>query len=74
MCLCFGLAKIGEAIHRLLLVQAFRPDRLLAAMHLFVDETLGSSFMKDIELVVSLPAIIEHEVCKNGLWSYSLGL
>jgi dynein heavy chain 1 len=58
-------ARLGESIHRLLLVQAFRPDRLIAAMHLFVDEAMGSAFMKDTELVVGLPSIIENEVSQE---------
>lgn len=58
-------ARLGESIHRLLLVQAFRPDRLIAAMHLFVDEAMGSAFMKDTELVVGLPSIVEDEVSRE---------
>lgn len=55
-------APIGQAIHRLLLIQAFRPDRLLAMAHLFVSTNLGESFMSIMEQPLDLTHIVDTEV------------
>ncbi|OCT64951.1 cytoplasmic dynein 1 heavy chain 1 isoform X1 [Xenopus laevis] len=56
---------IGQAVHRLLLIQAFRPDRLLAMAHIFVSTVLGDSFMSIIEQPIDLAHIIDTEVKPN---------
>uniref|UniRef100_A0A8C5Q446 AAA+ ATPase domain-containing protein n=1 Tax=Leptobrachium leishanense TaxID=445787 RepID=A0A8C5Q446_9ANUR len=53
---------IGQAVHRLLLVQAFRPDRLLAMAHIFVSTILGDSFMSVIDQPLDLAHIVDIEV------------
>ncbi|XP_037072682.1 LOW QUALITY PROTEIN: dynein heavy chain, cytoplasmic-like [Pollicipes pollicipes] len=50
------------AMHRLLLVQTFRPDRLLAAGHQLVDAVFGERFMPDAERELDLANIVETEV------------
>lgn len=61
-CLVFVSAAIGQAIHRLLLIQAFRPDRLLAMAHMFVSTNLGESFMSIMEQPLDLTHIVDTEV------------
>eukprot|EP00069_Balaena_mysticetus_P006005 bmy_18308T0 len=56
---------IGQAIHRLLLIQAFRPDRLLAMAHMFVSTNLGDSFMSIMEQPLDLTHIVDTEVKPN---------
>ncbi|KAG6921004.1 dynein cytoplasmic 1 heavy chain 1, partial [Chelydra serpentina] len=56
---------IGQAIHRLLLIQAFRPDRLLAMAHAFVSANLGESFMSIMEQPLDLTHIVNTEVKPN---------
>lgn len=55
-------ATIGQAVHQLLLIQAFRPDRLLAMSHIFVAKVLGESFMNIIEQPLDLANVVENEV------------
>lgn len=55
-------APIGQAVHRLLLIQAFRPDRLLAMAHVFVSTNLGESFMSIMEQPLDLTHIVDTEV------------
>lgn len=55
-------APIGQAVHQLLLIQAFRPDRLLATSHIFVSKVLGESFMNIIEQPLDLANIVDNEV------------
>lgn len=62
---CFALmcsAPIGQAVHQLLLIQAFRPDRMLAMSHIFVAKVLGESFMSIIEQPLDLANVVENEV------------
>jgi dynein heavy chain 1 len=53
---------IGQAVHQLLLIQAFRPDRLLAMSHIFVCKVLGETFMNIIEQPLDLGNIVDMEV------------
>lgn len=54
-------APIGQAVHRLLLIQAFRPDRLLAMAHHFVSTNLGDNFMSIMEQPLDLSHIVDTE-------------
>lgn len=58
-------AAIGQAVHQLLLIQAFRPDRLLAMSHIFVSKVLGETFMNIIEQPLDLAHIVDSEVVTN---------
>uniref|UniRef100_A0A8C1TYY4 Cytoplasmic dynein 1 heavy chain 1 n=1 Tax=Cyprinus carpio TaxID=7962 RepID=A0A8C1TYY4_CYPCA len=53
---------IGQAVHQLLLIQAFRPDRLLAMTHIFVSKVMGETFMAIIEQPLDLANIVDSEV------------
>ncbi|XP_066464042.1 cytoplasmic dynein 1 heavy chain 1 isoform X2 [Eleutherodactylus coqui] len=53
---------IGQSVHRLLLIQAFRPDRLLAMAHIFVSNILGDTFMSVIDQPLDLAHIVDTEV------------
>lgn len=55
-------APIGQAVHQMLLIQAFRPDRLLAMSHIFVSKVLGEAFMNIIEQPLDLANIVDNEV------------
>ncbi|CAM1332552.1 DYNC1H1 (predicted) [Pycnogonum litorale] len=59
------LSPISKAMHELLLIQAFRPDRLVAAVHKVVKCTLGDVFMQDAEQEINLSHVVENEVKAN---------
>ncbi len=52
-------------MEELLLIQALRPDRLLAASHKFVAAVFGDSFMPEAEKVLDLGAVVEKEVASS---------
>ena len=45
------LTPVGMAVHRLLVIQTFRPDRMLAAAHQFVVAAMGAEFLHSAEKV-----------------------
>ena len=53
---------IGKAVYGLLLIQALRPDRLIAMARVFVEKTLGTAFLHSGEKELNLSAIVEDEV------------
>ncbi|XP_016418464.1 cytoplasmic dynein 1 heavy chain 1-like [Sinocyclocheilus rhinocerous] len=53
---------IGQAVHQLLLIQAFRPDRLLAMTHILVSKVMGENFMAIMEQPLDLANIVDSEV------------
>ncbi len=61
-CVCMSSAPIGQAVHQLLLIQAFRLDRLLAMSHIFVSKVMGDNFMSIIEQPLDLANIVDSEV------------
>ena len=56
------LAAVGHTVYTLLVIQAFRPDRLTSAAQMFVNSVMGSSFMHDAETELDLGNIVENEV------------
>ena len=56
------LTNVGESIHKMLLVQAFRPDRLCASAAIFVNTVLGEGFLGTGEREVDLKQVVEDEV------------
>lgn len=58
-------ASIGQAVHQLLLIQAFRPDRLLAMSQIVVSKVLGETFMNIIEQPLDLANIVDNEVLSS---------
>ena len=59
-------AAVGQAMNKLLVIQAFRPDRLIATAHGFVAAVLGENFMAKAEQELDLANIVEHEVSSAG--------
>ena len=45
-----------------MILQAFRPDRAIAAAHIFVDTVLGEEFMISAERELNLSLIVETEI------------
>ncbi|GJQ76160.1 hypothetical protein Trydic_g1905 [Trypoxylus dichotomus] len=56
------LSPIGTAMYQLLLIQAFRPDRVIAAAQLFVGTVLGESFMPSAEKELDFSSVVEKEL------------
>ena len=56
---------IGQAMYRMLMVQTFRPDRLMTAAHHFVDAALGSTFMQAGSKELNLADVVENEVSEE---------
>ena len=49
-------------MYQLLIVQALRPDRLLAMALVFVSTVMGEEFLHEPEQELDLAAIVENEV------------
>lgn len=67
---------IGSTVYKMLIVQALRPDRLLAAAHQFVHAVLGSGFLQADGQELDLGNIVEHEVslCFCFFWLYRVSI
>ena len=52
-----------KAFLQLLVVQTFRPDRLLAMGHIFVAKIMGENFQWLAEQDPKLNLVVEQEVC-----------
>lgn len=59
--MCLG--PVGKAVNGLLVIQAFRPDRLIAMARIFVEKALGTEFVQITERELDLGNIVETEVC-----------
>ena len=59
------VATHGQAVHQLLVIQALRPDRMLAMSHKVVQTILGENFMHDAEQGLDLASVVENEVCHS---------
>ncbi|XP_044735865.1 dynein heavy chain, cytoplasmic isoform X10 [Chrysoperla carnea] len=59
------LSKIGIAMHQLLLIQAFRPDRVIAAASILVSAVLGEDFMPSAEKELDFGECVEKELRAN---------
>lgn len=57
----FLLGPVGKALHQLLVIQAFRPDRLMAMATIFVTMAMGEAFQQQAN-VLDLAAVVENEV------------
>uniref|UniRef100_V9I7B7 Dynein heavy chain, cytoplasmic n=1 Tax=Apis cerana TaxID=7461 RepID=V9I7B7_APICE len=56
------LTPTGTAMHQLLIIQAFRPDRVIAAASLVVISALGESFMAAAEAELDFASVVENEL------------
>ncbi len=61
-------ALIGQAVHQLLLIQAFRPDRLLAMSHIFVSKVMEKKLHGIIEQPLDLANIVDSGGRDACLW------
>lgn len=55
-------AAVGNSLYQLLVIQAFRPDRVLAMVHKVVETVFGQSFLRTSEQELDLAFIVEKEV------------
>ena len=60
-----ALTPISAALHQLLLIQAFRPDRVIAAAQMFVSAVLGEGFMPLAEKELDFSACVETQLNCN---------
>ena len=58
-----SLGTVGKMLHQMLVVQAFRADRLLAMAARFVAKVMGETFQKSAEKELDLGAVVTKEVC-----------
>ncbi|XP_074099131.1 dynein heavy chain, cytoplasmic isoform X3 [Cotesia typhae] len=56
------LSPIGHAIYQLLVIQAFRPDRVIAAAALFINSALGDKFMAAAEVELDFASVVENQL------------
>ncbi|KAK6191509.1 hypothetical protein SNE40_003176 [Patella caerulea] len=59
------LSEIGKSVNGLLVIQVFRPDRLIAMARLFVEKTLGGEFLHAAEKELNMGDIVENEIKAN---------
>ncbi|KAL3873221.1 hypothetical protein ACJMK2_036362 [Sinanodonta woodiana] len=59
------LSSVGKAVNSLLVVQTFRPDRLIAMARLFVQKVMGANFIHNAEKELNMAEIIEDEIKAN---------
>lgn len=60
-----ALTPISAAFHQLLLIQAFRPDRIIAAAQVFVSTVLGTEFMPLAETELDFTACVDDQLNSN---------
>lgn len=61
-CVLLSAAPIGKALYKLLVIQAFRADRLIAMASIFVATVLGETFTHSAEQELNLAKIVTNEV------------
>ena len=63
MTLClFPAARVGQALYKMLVIQAFRADRLLAVASQFVVAVFGEVFQHQAEAELDLGNVVSTEV------------
>ena len=66
-------APIGKALYKLLVIQAFRADRLIAMASIFVATVLGETFVHSAEQELNLAEIITNEVGPGNIYIAGCG-
>uniref|UniRef100_A0A2P2HXP1 Dynein heavy chain, cytoplasmic n=1 Tax=Hirondellea gigas TaxID=1518452 RepID=A0A2P2HXP1_9CRUS len=56
------MTNVGKHVQKMLLVQAFRPDRFCASSALFVNSVLGEGFLAIGDREIDLKVVVEEEV------------
>jgi dynein heavy chain 1 len=59
------LSPIAASLHQLLLIQAFRPDRVIAASSVFVSTVMGEDFMPLAEKELDFGSCVEQQLNGN---------
>ena len=70
VCFPIYLAPVGVSLYQLLVVQAFRPDRVLTMVHKVVETVFGQEFMRASEQELDLALIVEKQVMYNTINSH----
>lgn len=60
-----ALNPIATSVHHMLLIQAFRPDRVIAAAHNVVNSVLGEDFMQKAEDELDFAAVVDKQLNAN---------
>lgn len=60
-----ALSPIVSSVHQLLLIQAFRPDRVIAAAHNVVNTVLGEDFMPNAEQELDFANVVDKQLNCN---------
>uniref|UniRef100_A0A1B0B0C4 Dynein heavy chain, cytoplasmic n=1 Tax=Glossina palpalis gambiensis TaxID=67801 RepID=A0A1B0B0C4_9MUSC len=60
-----ALSPVASSVHQLLLIQAFRPDRAIAAAHNVVNAVLGEDYMQTAEDELDFTAVVEKQLNCN---------
>ncbi|XP_078314970.1 cytoplasmic dynein 1 heavy chain 1-like isoform X1 [Crassostrea virginica] len=58
-------SPVCKAVHGLLTIQAFRPDRTTSMARVFVEKVLGNTFLHTAEKELQLSSIVENEIKAN---------
>lgn len=65
-------APIGKALYKLLVIQAFRADRLIAMASIFVATVLGETFVHSAEQELNLAEIVTNEVGPDNIYMIAM--
>eukprot|EP00105_Crassostrea_gigas_P045649 XP_019929797.1 PREDICTED: cytoplasmic dynein 1 heavy chain 1 isoform X11 [Crassostrea gigas] len=60
-----SFSPVCKAVHGLLTIQAFRPDRTTSMARVFVEKVLGNTFLHTAEKELQLSSIVENEIKAN---------
>lgn len=60
-----ALSSVSAAMHQLLLIQAFRPDRVIAAAQLMVSTVLGEDFIPLAEKELDFASCVDKQLTSN---------
>lgn len=58
----FIVAETGKVVFSLLMIRAFRPDRLVSTVRMFIEKILGETFAHTAEKELNLSEVVENEV------------
>ena len=58
----YVLAPVGHAMYQMLVIQAFRPDNLQAALMRYIGHVMGENFTHHAEQELDMATIVDNEV------------
>ena len=62
MCVCVCVAPVGKALYKVLVIQTFRADRLIAMASVFVSTVMGETYLHAAESELNLADVVMTEV------------